>query len=147
VALKLADPARAAEFAQAERDLNPSAAGPYSRLSAALQAAGHIDDSLVALWDGYLITSDDSLRQQLADRYSGDASFGSCVQSVHGGPELNLTCPIIHRQICSAAEQSVGIILAAGHRDAAFHMRDLAAEKFGCDPAPLNKALGGPSVH
>jgi hypothetical protein len=123
-----------ARAAQAD-SANPEAWRQYSD---ALGSAGRVDDAVVALMEGVLLTTDNGLRQRMVELYRRGAG-GSCalLPGQNGVPAINPSCPEVRKHLCAADAQAIALRLRGGRADVAEVLRTSGMRDFGCDAAAL----------
>src|SRR5262249_49125514 len=114
---------------------NPDA---WRQLSDALGASGRVDDAVVALMEGVLLTSDIGLRQRVVELYRRGAG-GACALSpgANGVPAMNPACPEVRKHLCSATAQAMALRVRSGRPDLAEQLRTSGVRDMGCDAASL----------
>jgi tetratricopeptide (TPR) repeat protein len=133
--LRLGDVPRALNNAHYALALSPFSAPMYLQLADVLLHSGRADESLVALMEGEMITSDAGLNQQMVRLYrSGLDPQGCATVEQHGQVTLNPSCEIVHRHLCEGSIGAEQIYIQSGRPDLAASTRDLAVQKLGCAP-------------
>jgi tetratricopeptide (TPR) repeat protein len=116
--------------ARTREPMNPEA---YRQLSLALRANGQPDEAAVVLIEGTLLTSDQSLRQDLLTLYrEGLDSKGCATMPGPNGPAINPSCESVRRHICRAAAEAIDLSLKMGRPDIAASLRHGAPAQVGC---------------
>ena len=140
--LRLQDTSTALDAAVAALELDPTNPQSYRQLSAASLANGHADEAAVALVQGAIVTSDQSLRQDLMTLYrQGLDSKGCAIRPGPNGPAFNPSCEIVRTHTCAAVAATIPLYLRLQRRDLAEQLRDSAPRDFGCPAALLNRLL------
>jgi tetratricopeptide (TPR) repeat protein len=133
--LRLGDVPRALGNAHYALALSPFAAQMYLQLADVLLHSGRSDESLVALMEGEMITSDPGLNEQILRLYrSGLDPQGCATLERNGQVTLNPSCEVVHRHLCEGSNGAQQIYIHAGRADLAAGTRDLAVHKLGCAP-------------
>jgi hypothetical protein len=139
--LRNGDAESALQAAREARNLGPFQASVYRLLSDALLASGHAEGSAVALFEGALLTSDQTLRARLVDLYRGGLdSEGCALVAGPSGPAINPRCGAVRRQICSAAPEALQSLAKAGRQDELRSLKITLIQDSGCSAATLNEA-------
>ena len=117
---------------------DPSNPEAWRQYSDALGSTGRIDDAVVALMQGVLLTSDNGLRQRMVELYRRGAG-GACalLPGQNGAPAINPSCPEVRKHLCAADAQAIALRLRSGRTDLAEVLRNSGMRDFGCDPAAL----------
>jgi len=140
--LKLKNQPQALEAAAAALELDPLNAETYRQLAAAYLANGRADEAAAALVEGAIVTSDQSLRQELLSLYrQGLDSKGCATVAGPNGPAINPSCEIVRRHTCAAAAAAIPLYLRVQRRDLAEQLKDSVSRDFGCPAAVLNQLL------
>jgi hypothetical protein len=126
VYLRLGDTQNAAAAATRARLLDPLNPRGYRQSAEVHLANGNGEAAAIALMEGFLITSDSSLREDLVSLYrSGLDTKGCAVAPGANGPMMNPSCETVHRHICAA---SAGL---------APKLKERVARDFGCSSGQL----------
>ena len=138
VQLRLGNSGAALDASARSAQSDPSNPEGWRQYSDALGTAGRVDDAVVALMEGVLLTSDAGLRQRVVEVYR-QVGGGGCalLPGQNGSTALNPSCPQVHRHLCSAAAQAIALRLRAGRVDLADQLRTAGLRDFGCDAASL----------
>jgi hypothetical protein len=117
---------------------DPSNPEVWRQLSDALGASGKVDEAVVALMEGVLLTSDIGLRQRVVELYQHGAG-GACalLPGQNGLPAMNPACPEVRKHLCSATAQAIELRLRSGRADLAEQLRSSGVRDMGCDAAML----------
>jgi len=133
--LRLGDAPRALDHARYALGLSPFAAPMYLQLADVLLHSGRAEESIVALMEGEIVTSDAGLQAQIVQLYrSGLDTQGCAAVEKDGQATLNPSCEIVHRHLCQGSLAAEQIYAQAGHADLAASTKDLAVQKLGCGP-------------
>ncbi len=133
--LRLSDVPRALDNAHYALALSPFSAPMYLQLADVLLHSGRADESLVALMEGEMITSDPGLNEQMVRLYrSGLDPQGCATKEQNGQVTLNPSCEVVHRHLCEGSLGAEEIYIQAGRADLAASTRDFAVQKLGCAP-------------
>jgi protein O-mannosyl-transferase len=140
VYLRLAEPEKAAQAADTALSLDPLRAEAYHQEAQVLMGRGEGEQAAVTLMQGFFLTSDDELRQDLVNLYRGGLDPQGCalVQG-RNGPVFNPECETVHRHICAASVPVVKTQLAGGRPDAAQSQKAMFIGQFGCPVEPLQQ--------
>jgi protein O-mannosyl-transferase len=131
--LRLGDSQRALDHARYALDLSPFSAPMYLELADVLLHSNRIDDGLVALMEGEIVTNDPGLREQLVRLYrSGLDPQGCAAVEKDGQWALNPSCDVVHRHLCAGSAAAEQMYTRAGRADLAASAKDLAIQKLGC---------------
>jgi tetratricopeptide (TPR) repeat protein len=126
--LRSGDANSALDAARQARALNPVSPELYRQMSRIDVAQGKPDAAAAALIEGTFVTNDGSLRQDLLELYR-QAGPGSCALR---GSALNPACPMVHANLCAAAEPTVNTLESVGQSEQAADRRKMFVEQFGC---------------
>jgi protein O-mannosyl-transferase len=135
--MRLSDPARAlAEFEKAraiesDPDLLEDLAGLYRGQSDFHAAAAALIEALA------VDPSRTRLGGPLVDLYSAVDPSGCAVTRSAAGPELNVNCPLVHADICTASRNVAGHYEDRGQTTEAASIRRTAVNELGCAPDVL----------
>jgi protein O-mannosyl-transferase len=133
--LRLGDASRALDHAHYALDLSPFSAPMYLQLADVLLHSGRTEESMVALMEGEIITSDPGLNAQIVQLYRGGLDPQGCASvEKDGQASLNPSCEIVHRHLCEGSAAAERIYAQAGRTDLAASTKDLAVQKLGCAP-------------
>ena len=133
--LRLGDAPRALDHARYALDLSPFSAPMYLQLADVLLHSGRAEESIVALMEGEIVTSDAGLQAQIVQLYrSGLDTQGCAAVEKDGQATLNPSCEIVHRHLCQGSVAAEQIYAQAGRADLAASTKDLAVQKLGCGP-------------
>ncbi len=131
--LRLGDSQGALDHARYALDLAPFSASMYLELADVLLHANRVDDGLVALMEGEIITNDPGLREQLVRLYRNGLDPQGCAAVQKDGQwTLNPSCEVVHRHLCAGSTAAVETYTRAGRADLAAAAKDLAVQKLGC---------------
>jgi tetratricopeptide (TPR) repeat protein len=133
--LRLGDVPRALDHAHYALDLSPFSAPMYLQLADVLVHSGRAEESVVALMEGEIITSDPGLKEQMVRLYrSGLDPQGCAAVEKNGQWMLNPSCEVVHRHLCEGSTAAERIYTQAGRAELAARTKDLAVQKLGCGP-------------
>ncbi len=123
--------------------LNPLNSESYRQAAHVLVADGNAHEAAVALMQGVLVTTDQSLRAELLQLYRGGLDPAGCATiSTPKGPSLNPSCPPVHEDLCRRLfENGSPPPPNAARTDYALDMKTIALRDFGCPVAPFREAL------
>lgn len=117
---------------------DPSNPEAWRQYSDALGNTGRVDDAVIALMQGVLLTRDAGLRQRMVELYRQGAG-GAC--ALRAGPNgtsaINPACPEVRKHLCAADAQAIALRLRAGRPDLAEVLRNSGMRDFGCDATAL----------
>lgn len=135
---KLGDPGHALEAFERGRTLE-SDPDLLEELASAYRAAGDNRRVAMALVEALAV---DSSRMQLASNlvelYSEIDPSGCAVSSQGGTSGLNVDCPLVHGDICTASRNVAATYLRTGQHKEAAAIRRTAIQELGCAPELLN---------
>jgi protein O-mannosyl-transferase len=131
--LRLGDSQGALGHARYALDLSPFSASMYLELADVLLHSNRIDDGLVALMEGEIVTNDAGLREQLVRLYRNGLDPQGCAAVEKDGQwTLNPACDVVHRHLCAGSTAAIETYTRAGRADLAASAKDLAIQKLGC---------------
>jgi tetratricopeptide (TPR) repeat protein len=135
---KLGDPGHAVAAFERGRALE-SAPDLLEELASAYQAAGDTHRAAMALVEALAV---DSGRMQLASKlvelYSEIDPTGCAVSREGGTSSLNVDCPLVHADICTASRNVAATYLRTWQHAQAAAIRRTAIQELGCAPELLN---------
>jgi tetratricopeptide (TPR) repeat protein len=143
--MRLSENSKALDAYLTMRHLAPTNPDAYLSIASVYLATGHADEACTALMQTLLL---DSSRTQalrlLADIYRQIDREGCAVVTNQGEPRLNLDCPIVRNQICSAYYGLMQVFLQT--KDMDLHRRAAEAEQnalhnYHCPPDAFQKLL------
>lgn len=138
VQLRLGNRSAALDASARAVEADPSNPDAWRQYSDALGVAGRVDDAVVAVMEGVMLTTDAGLRQRVVELYQRGAGGGcALLPGQNGSAALNPACPEVHRHLCSAAARAIGLRLRAGRTDLADQLHASGLRDFGCDAASL----------
>jgi tetratricopeptide (TPR) repeat protein len=101
--LRLADPRQALEAFQYGRTLQPDA-DLFEEMSAAYRALGDPQQAAITLMEGLGVDSTHTqFAAELVDLYQETEPRSCAIRNVAGSLSLNLDCPLVHGQLCTAS--------------------------------------------
>ena len=101
--LRLSDPRQALEAFQYGRTLQPDA-DLFEEMSAAYRAMGDPQQAAITLMEGLGVDpSHTQFAAELVDLYQKTEPQTCAVRNVAGSVSLNLDCPLVHGQLCTAS--------------------------------------------
>ena len=135
---RLSDPRHALEAFERGRSLE-SDPDLLEELASAYREAGDPRKAAIALVEAMAVDpSRAPLASKLVELY-GEIDPNSCAVSRQGGsPSLNLDCPLVHGDLCTASRNVMGNFLRRAQHFEADAIRKVAVEELGCAPALLN---------
>jgi hypothetical protein len=138
IQLRMGNSGAALEATARAAQADPTNPDAWRQYSDALGSAGRVDDAVVALMQGVLLTSDTGLRQRMVELYQHGAG-GTCalLPGQNGAPAINPSCPEVKKHLCAAAAQAIALRLRTGRPDLAEVLRNSGLRDFGCDAASL----------
>jgi tetratricopeptide (TPR) repeat protein len=102
-------------------------------LAAAYHAAGQPRQAALALVEAVAVDASRSqLISTIVDLYRAVDPGGCAVGSQGGAPSLNLDCPLVHGDICTASRNVAGTYRRGGHFKEAAAVGKTAMKDFGC---------------
>jgi len=143
VHLRLGEPDKAGEAARQARLLEPMHPETYRQSAEVLLARQDGDAAAVTLMEGFLLTSDSGLRDDLISLYrSGLDTRGCAIANGPNGPAMNPACEMVHRHICTAAVGAIGTRMQKGQGDQAQAQQEMMIRDFNCPAGLFAKAIG-----
>jgi len=139
--LRVSDTKNAYEAAVRARDLNPASADAYRNVAEALHASGRDEEAITALMEGQMLTSDRSLSTDIVLLYRAQPHPGCTITEGPGGPQPDVTCPIVRTQICQAVGEAMRVQLRLHRQREATLMMMRSVQSYGCPLDPLEKIL------
>jgi tetratricopeptide (TPR) repeat protein len=134
---KLGDPGHALEAFERGRALE-SDPDLLEELASAYRTAGETRKAAMALVEALAV---DSSRMQLASKlvelYSEIDPSGCAVSREGGTPGLNVDCPLVHGDICTASRNVAATYLRTWQYEHAAAIRRTAIQELGCAPELL----------
>jgi tetratricopeptide (TPR) repeat protein len=135
---KLADPGRALAAFERGRALE-SDPELLEELASAYSDAGDTRKAAMALVEALAV---DATRMRLASKlvelYSKIDPAGCAVSHDGGTASLNVDCPLVHGDICTASRNAAATYLHTGQQAEAAAIRRTAIQDLGCAPELLN---------
>jgi tetratricopeptide (TPR) repeat protein len=129
---RLADPQRALEAFERGRmlDANPDL---LEQLAEAYRAAGDRRQAAAALVEAVAVDpSRYGLTAKLLELYTEIDPRGCAVSREGGEPGLNLSCPMVHSDICAASRNMIAALARGWRNFESAAIRRTAMEDFGC---------------
>jgi hypothetical protein len=107
-------------------------------LASAYRAAGDPRKAAIALVEALSVDSSRTqLSAKLVELY-GEIDPGGCAVSRQGGSaSLNLDCPLVHGDLCTASRNVTRHFLRRGQQFEAAAIRRIAAQELGCEAGLL----------
>jgi tetratricopeptide (TPR) repeat protein len=138
VQMRMGNSGAALEASSRAAQADPGNAEAWRQYSDTLGASGRVDDAVIALMEGVLLTTDTGLRQRIVELYRQGAG-GSCalLPGQNGTPAMNPACPQVHTHLCSAAARAIALRMEGGRNDLADQLRTSALNQFGCEASSL----------
>jgi protein O-mannosyl-transferase len=131
--LRLGDLQEAYDTAFFARQLDPSISEPHLVIGQVLALQGHSDQAAQAFMEGLLASGQQRMMASLSILYkSGLDPEGCAIQQSPNGMLLNPQCAPVHKDMCYASADLVGIYRRNKHEDLANEFRSKAIEQFGC---------------
>jgi protein O-mannosyl-transferase len=129
VYLRLGEPQKAMEAVEYGSFLNPDGE-IFHLLSEAYTALHDRNNAAIALMEGLLVQPDRAgAAAELVDLYQQEPS--GCAVNQDG---LNLECPQVHDNLCTAARRAGDLFDRRGQHGVAERTRDTAVRRLGCPP-------------
>lgn len=133
----LGNDTEALRSAQEGREERPTLAFAWERLHDILLVMGRRDEAMAAEMQGVLLTSNPDLQHKLVAEYADDPRAAKCAISyAEAVPQINFSCEIVRKQVCSVAGEVVRLALKAGEPDKAAKLRNELTAKYGCPKTP-----------
>jgi tetratricopeptide (TPR) repeat protein len=134
---RLSEPRKAIEAFERGRALE-SDPDVLEELASAYRAAGDLHKAALALVEAMSV---DSSRVQLTSRLVelyGEIDPGGCAVRRQGGAaSLNVDCPLVHGDLCTASRNVTGHFLRRGQKVEAAAIRRIAVQELGCEAGGL----------
>ena len=138
VQLRMGNSGAALDASRRSVEAEPANPAAWRQYSDALGLSSRVDDAVVALIEGVLLTRDPDLRLRLVELYQHGAGGGCALLSgPNGTAAINPACPEVRRHLCAAAARAIGLRLREGHPDMAEQLHASGLRDFGCDAASL----------
>ena len=135
---KLGDAKRALEAFERGRALE-SDPDLLEEMAAEYRAAGETRKAAMALVEALAVdASRMRLASQLVELYSRIDPSGCAVSREGGTMGLNVECPLVHGDICTASRNVAATYLRTWQKDHAASIRRTAIEELGCAPEVMN---------
>ena len=108
-------------------------------LASAYLAAGNLRQAAISLVEALSVDpSRTQLSSKLVEVYGKIDPTGCAVSHQGGRPSLDLACPLVHDDLCTASRNVAGSLLRRGQKSEAAAIRQVAAEQLGCAASLLN---------
>lgn len=134
--LRLAEPAKALEALKYGRSIAPDSEF-FEEMANAYRALSDNDQVAVTLLEGLGVNlQDNRLAHQLVAWYKQTAPQSCALIASPGGSRLNLNCPMLHTQLCTAQRNVVVLYNELGRQQSALDTARSAVASLGC-PAAL----------
>jgi hypothetical protein len=134
--LRLNEPAKALEAFRYGRSIQPETYF-FEEMAMAYRAAGDNNQVAITLMEGLGMHMEYSrFAQELMELYQKTAPESCALKVAQGGSSLNLACPLVHNQLCTATRNVVGLYNELGQPDNATNTARSAITTLGC-PADL----------
>jgi tetratricopeptide (TPR) repeat protein len=135
--IRLSEPRKAIEAFERGRSLE-SDPDVLEELASAYRAAGDPRKAAIALVEALSVDSSRTqLSAKLVELY-GEIDPGGCAVSRQGGSaSLNLDCPLVHGDLCTASRNVTRHFLRRGQQFEAAAIRRIAAQELGCEAGLL----------
>jgi tetratricopeptide (TPR) repeat protein len=133
--LRLGDIQKAYDAALFAKQLDPSIPEVHMVIGQVLALQGHSDQASQAFMEGLLASGQQRMMLPLSILYkSGLDPEGCAIQQSPNGMLLNPQCAPVHKDLCSASADLVGLYRRNNHEDLANEFRSKAIEQFACSP-------------
>jgi len=131
--MRLGNSQKAYDAASYGKQLDPSMADVYTIMGQVLALQGRSDQAAQAFMEGLLASGQQRLMIPLSILYkSGLDPKGCAIQQSPNGMLLNPQCAPVHKDLCNASADLVGLYRQNTHEDLANELRSRAIEQFGC---------------
>ena len=88
---------------------------------------------MAALMEGILLAPDPALERSLVADYAANPDEGKCaIVTIQAQPQIDFSCPVVRKQVCSVSGEVIRLTLKAGQRDVAARLKSDLAAKYGC---------------
>jgi hypothetical protein len=130
--MRLSDPRKAVEAFQYGRTLQPKM-DFYEEMSAAWRALGDSQQAAITLMEGLGVDSSNTrFASELVDLYQRTEPQSCAIRNVGGSVSLNLDCPLVHSQLCTASRNVVLLYHQRGQDPMAASTARSAIQDLGC---------------
>ena len=132
VYMRLSDPHKAVEAFQYGRTLQPTA-DFFEEMSAAWRALGDPQQAAITLMEGLGVDSSHTqFASELVDLYQKTEPQSCAIRNVGGSVSLNLDCPLVHSQLCTASRNVALLYHQRGQDPMAAATARSAIQDLGC---------------
>jgi hypothetical protein len=136
VYMRLSDPRKAVEAFQYGRTLQPKT-DFFEEMSAAWRALGDSQQAAITLMEGLGVDSSNTrFASELVDLYQRTEPQSCAIRNGGGSVSLNLDCPLVHSQLCTASRNVALLYHQRGQDPMAAATARSAVQDLGC-PADL----------
>jgi hypothetical protein len=119
--------------------MNPDKTEYYSDLSIAYRRMGQPRQAAIALLEGLAVdTTKTAFASGLVDLYKEIDPQGCAVGTLAGGTSLNIECPLVHSDVCTASRNVVELYRRVGKTAEADRIQAGAIRDLACPAAPFN---------
>ena len=134
--LRLNEPAKALDALKFGRSIQPEVYF-FEEMANAYRQMGDNDQVAVTLMEGLGMHMEYTrFARELVELYRKTAPGSCALHDVPGGSSLNVTCPMVHTQLCTATRNVVGLYNQLGQSGNAINTARSAVETLGC-PAEM----------
>jgi hypothetical protein len=105
----------------------------YEEMSAAWRALGDSQQAAITLMEGLGVDSSNTrFASELVDLYQRTEPQSCAIRNVGGSVSLNLDCPLVHSQLCTASRNVVLLYHQRGQDPMAASTARSAIQDLGC---------------
>jgi tetratricopeptide (TPR) repeat protein len=134
---RLSEPKKAIEAFERGRSLE-SDPDVLEELASAYRADGDLRKAALALVEAMSVDSSRTqLTSKLVELYAEIDPRGCAINRRGGAASLNLDCPLVHGDLCTASRNVTGHFLRRGQKVEAAAIRRIAVQELGCEAAGL----------
>jgi hypothetical protein len=137
--LRLSEFGKAVETLQKARQqrLQPEL---FEELSAGYRGMGDLRQAAIALIEGVVADpGDPRFAPELVELYKQSDPQSCAIRNTGGAAGLNLSCPLVHDQVCAASRNMVRFFLQTGQPGPADRIRRSAVSDLACPAEPFAK--------
>jgi len=118
--------------------LSPLLGDAYVSMGEALLSEGSREDAAISFLEAFLITGDKGLLPFIHSAYSGGLDKRDCAfRNTAGGPTLDISCQLVHTDVCKASDNLIKLLLRDQNQTAADQIKRKAIENLECSTAEL----------
>jgi tetratricopeptide (TPR) repeat protein len=138
--LRLGNYKEAYDAAIYARMLDPDLPDSYLLMAQALAPLNRKDEAALALVEGVLVSGSQNFLTPLGVLYKYGVDPEGCgIKQTRSGAMLNNQCAAVHKEICAASAELIGLYKQNLHADSAAAVKSRAVEQFSCAADELEK--------